>query len=173
LLARVYTVQQEGGDAFLHARHDATAKGAPPALHLGKAFAGLQLAEVHRLRWRWRARIQPLAQDDPWVDMAVSLYVVTKAPSLFRKGRGFKFGWLARPGPVQTFQRGLLQVPLRSDPPSVEWKTEEVDICALHRQVFGPCEGEQIMYIGVVTDADGTRSVAEGDYADFELIRKP
>jgi hypothetical protein len=170
LLGRVYSVKEEGGSSFLHARHDSTASGAPPALHYGKAFAGLALGDVRMLRWRWRARIQPTVEDDPWQDMAAAIYVVTKTPTLLRKGRGFKFGWLARPAPSQTFQRGLLQVPLRSDPPSNQWRTEEVDICALHRQTFGPCENEQIIYIGVLTDADGTKSIAEGDYADFEIV---
>jgi hypothetical protein len=170
LLGRVYSVQEEGGCSFLHARHDSTASGAPPALHYGKAFTGLALRDVRALRWRWRARTQPTIEDDPWQDMAASIYVVTKTPTLLRKGRGFKFGWLARPAPSQTFQRGLLQVALRSDPPSNQWRTEEVDLCALHRRTFGPCENEQIIYIGVLTDADGTKSVAEGDYADFEIV---
>ena len=102
--------------------------------------------------------------------MAASIYVIVKAPALLRKGRGFKFGWLAQPGPSQTFQRGLLQVPLRSDPPSPEWKTEEVDVCALYRRTFGPCENEKIIYIGVLTDADGSKSIAAGDYTDFEIV---
>jgi len=170
LLGLVYSVQKESGASFLHAHHDATSKGAPPAVHLGKAFDGLALHEVGRLRWRWRARIQPPTSDDPWQDMAAAIYVVIKPPSLLRKGRGFKFGWLARPGPTQTFQRGLLQVPLRSDPPSLEWRTEEVDVCALYRRTFGPCEAEQIVYIGVLTDADGSKSIAEGDYAAFEIV---
>jgi hypothetical protein len=170
LLARVYSVQHEGDDSFLHAHHDATSYAAPPALHFGKTFDGLPLQQVRLLRWRWRARIQPRIEDDPWEDMAAAIYVVTKAPSLFRKGRGFKFGWLARPGPSQTFQRGLLQVPIRNDPPSAQWRTEEVDVCGLYRRTFGPCENEQIIYIGVLTDADGRRSIAEGDYADFEIV---
>jgi len=170
LLGLVYSIKKENGASFLHAHHDATSKGAPPAVHLGKAFDGLALHEVGRLRWRWRARIQPPIGDDPWQDMAAAIYVVIKAPSLLRKGRGFKFGWLARPGPSQTFQRGLLQVPLRSDPPSLEWRTEEVDVCALYRRTFGPCEAEQIVYIGVLTDSDGSKSKAEGDYAEFEIV---
>jgi hypothetical protein len=170
LRARVYSVEQEAGTSFLRAHHDATSKGAPAAIHFGKAFDGIPLQKVRLIRWRWRARTQPLVQSDPWQDMAASIYVVTKAPGFLRKGRGFKFGWLAKPGPSQTYQRGLLQVPLRSDPPSPQWQSEQVDLCALYRRTFGPCEDEQIIYIGVVTDADGTKSVAEGDYADFEVV---
>jgi hypothetical protein len=169
-LGRVYSVQQESGTSFLRAHHDAASKGAPPALHYGRAFDGISLAHVRLLRWRWRARIQPAVRNDPWEDMAASLYVVTKAPSFLRKGRGFKFGWLAKPGPAQTYQRGLLQVALRSEPPGIQWRTEEVDVCALYRRTFGPCEDAQIIYIGVLTDADGVNSIAEGDYADFELV---
>ena len=171
LLGRVYSVQKEpNGTSFLHAHHDATSRDAPPALHFGKALEGVALRDVRLLRWRWRALTQPSIKDDPWKDMAAGIYVVMKAPSLLRKGRGFKFGWLAQPGPSQTFQRGLLQVPLRVDAPSLQWRTEEVDVCALYRRTFGPCENEQIIYIGVVTDADGSNSIAEGDYADFELV---
>lgn len=169
-LARVYSVQHESGTTFLRGRHDAASKGSPPALHFGRAFDGLPLAQVRVLRWRWRARVQPPIGDDPWEDMAASLYVVTKAPTFLRKGRGFKFGWLAKPGPSHTYQRGLLQVPLRSDPPGIQWRTEEVDLCELYRRTFGPCEDAQIIYIGVLTDADGGKSIAEGDYADFELV---
>jgi hypothetical protein len=160
----------ERGFSFLHARHDAAVNGAPPAIHFGKAFDGIPVHKVRLLRWRWRARIQPLVRDDPWEDMAASIYVVTRAPTLLRKGRGFKFGWLAKSGPSQTYQRGLLQVPLRSDPPSLQWRTEEVELCDLYRRTYGPCEDAQIIYIGVLTDADGVQSIAEGDYADFEIV---
>lgn len=170
VVGRVYSVQREGPNAFLHARHDVTAKGAPPAVHFGKVFDGIPLTRVRLLRWRWRARAQPAIHDDPWEDMAASIYVVTRAPTLLRKGRGFKFGWLAKPGPAQTYQRGLLQVPQRSDPASGQWQAEEVDLCSLYRRTFGPCEDAQIIYIGVLTDADGVKSIAEGDYADFELV---
>ena len=170
LLGRVYSIQKENGTSFLHARHDATSRDAPPALHFGKALDGVALRDVLLLRWRWRALTQPTIKDDPWKDMAAAVYVVMKAPGLLSKGRGFKFGWLAQPGPSQTFQRGLLQVPLRVDAPSLQWRTEEVDVCGLYRRTFGPCENEQIIYIGVVTDADGSKSIAQGDYADFELV---
>ncbi|HKQ68882.1 MAG TPA: hypothetical protein VJT73_06070 [Polyangiaceae bacterium] len=175
-LARVYNVQRTQGASFLHAHHDASQKSPPAAFHFGKTFgkkAGIPLEKVRAFRWRWRAHAQPAVQGDPWEDMALGIYVVTRTPSLFSSGRGFKFGWLAKPGRAGTHQRGLLQVPVRSDAPSDEWKTETVDLCALYRREFGDCEGERILYIGVVTDADGTKSVADGDYTDFELLGDP
>ena len=174
-LARVYSIVREGPFAFLHARHDYTVPSPPKAMHFGKTFPdhAIPLERVAAFRWRWRARVQPPVIDDPWLDMAAGIYVVMKAPSLFSKGRGFKFGWLAKPGPAGTKQHGLLQVQVRTDPPSERWASESMNLCELYRRQFGPCEGEHVLYIGVTTDADGTRSVAEGDYADFELRTAP
>jgi hypothetical protein len=174
-LDRVYSVVKGDGSSLLRGRHDTSAPSCPGALHYGKAFqkAPIPLDRVRSLKWRWRVRVHPSVKDDAWQDMAASVYVIMKAPSLFSKGRGFKFGWLAKPGPADTRQRGIVQVPARHDPPSDRWQTEEVDLCALYRQSFGPCEGQQVLYVGVVTDADGTGSVAEGEYADFELTGEP
>jgi hypothetical protein len=174
-LNRVYAIMREGSLGYLHARHDCTAPSPPKAMHYGKVFGdhAIPLDKVTTLRWRWRAKVQPPVTGDPWLDMAAGIYVVMKTPSLFSRGRGFKFGWLAKPGPTGTYQRGILQVPLRSDPPSDKWSAESVNLCELYRHAFGPCEGEQVLYIGVTTDSDGTRSVAEGDYADFELRGAP
>ena len=61
-------------------------------------------------------------------------------------------------------------MPVRTGGPTDEWQSEEVDLCAVYREAYGPCEGQHILYIGVVTDADGTKTIAGGDYADFELL---
>ena len=174
-LARTYSLRQEGGVSFLHARHDATQASPPGAMHYGKSFASAPIAleRVRLFRWRWRAVVQPAVKDDPWQDMAAGIYVVMKEPSLFSKGRGFKLGWLEKTGPINTYQRGFLQVPMQSDPPSDQWHGEEINLCAAYRRAFGPCEGERILYIGVANDADGTKSIAEGDYADFEIFSLP
>jgi hypothetical protein len=174
-LALTYSVQHVGGVSYLHARHDAAQPKAPGAMHYGKSFANAPIAleRVRLFRWRWRAVVQPNVKDDPWADMATGIYVVMKEPSLFSKGRGFKFGWPAKAAPINSYQRGFLQVPVRIDAPSDQWRNEEVDLCAAYRRAFGPCEGERILYLGVVTDADGTKSIAEGDYADFEILGAP
>jgi hypothetical protein len=174
-LSRVYSIAREGPLSFLHAHHDGAERSPAKAMHYGKVFAdgAIPLERTVAFRWRWRARVQPSVSDDPWLDMAAGIYVVMKTPSLFSSGRGFKFGWLAKPGPTGTSQRGLLQVPMRTEPPSDRWRSESVDLCKLYRRTFGPCEGEQVVYVGVTTDGDGTKSIAEGDYADFELRGAP
>lgn len=172
-ITRVYSVQRDASGAFLHARYDGASSDRPPAIDLGRAFVSdpPPLDRVRALRWRWRALHQPRVGDDPWLDVAASLYVVVRAPSFIKNGTGFKFGWLAKPGPAGARQAGLLQVALRSDAPGSEWRTESVDLCAMYRREYGPCEGEHVLYVGVMTDGDGTNSLAEADYADFELVR--
>lgn len=169
---RVYSVQEERGRFFLHALHDARpeAGSPPPAIHFGKSFADspVDLARVGQLRWRWRVHRHPASTADPWSDTAASVYVVTRTPGIL-PGRGFKFAWVSAAAPEHTTQHGLVQVALRTGQPVDTWEQESVDLCAMYRQAFGPCEGQSILYIGVVTDADNTKSVAEGDYADFEL----
>ncbi len=170
-LARVYSVKKEGDLSFLHARHDCTQRSHPPAMHYGHAFqvGAPPLEKVRALKWKWRALRQPNVDDDGWEDMAAGVYVVMKTPSLLVGGKGFKFGWLAKPGERGSHQHGLLQVQLRTDPVGTAWKSESVDLCAMFRREYGKCEGEHVLYVGVVSDSDGTKSVAEADYADFEI----
>ncbi len=170
-LSRVYSVVEDAGARFLRARHDASVPDAAPAMHYGRGFDGdpPRLSHTPILRFRWRVRQHPAAAEDPWLDLGASVYVVMKQPSLLSGGRGFKLGWVQKPAPLGTKQRGLLQVPLRSDPASDTWKSERIDLCALYRRSYGSCDDQPIVYVGVVTDADGTKSTAEADYADFEL----
>jgi hypothetical protein len=174
LLGRVYSVVHEGDESFLHALHD-EAGAHLPAMHYGKAFQTNPppLDRVRALKWRWRVLRHPSVTTDPWEDVAASVYVIMKTPSMFRGGRGFKFGWLAKPGPDNQTQHGILELPLRHDPAGPEWHSESVDLCALYRAHFGACEGEHVLYVGVVTDADGTKSISEADYDDFELAALP
>ncbi len=170
----VYTVQHEGAESFLHALQDETG-AKTPAMHYGEAFQTNPppLDKVTALRWRWRVLRHPSVTSDPWQDVAASIYVIMRTPTMLRGGHGFKFGWLAKPGSNNDTQHGILELPLRHDPAGPEWRPESVDLCALYRAHFGPCEGEHVLYVGVVTDADGTKSVAEADYDDLELDGPP
>ncbi len=170
-ISQIYTLRKQGAETMLHARHDRSASSKPPAIHYGHAFqsAPVPLDKIKALRWKWRATLHPKVDKDPWADLAVSVYVLIRRPSLLHAGRGFKLGWTAKPAP-DGHQRGLLEHALRSDAASDAWQSESVDLCALYQKEYGaPCAGETVQYVGVVTDADNTRSIAEGDYAAFEL----
>jgi hypothetical protein len=97
------------------------------------------------------------------------VYVISRQPSLLSGGRGVKLGWVSAPAATGTRQRGIVQVPLRSDAAGPAWRSERVDLCALWEANFGSCAGERVRYVGVVTDADGTHSLAEAEYDDFLL----
>ena len=169
---RVFSVKREGAMTFLHARHDGTPEAEKVGfVHFGKLFEphGPPLDQVRSLRWKWRVRRHPANTTNPWGDVAASVYAIVKPPSLLGGGKGFRFGWLSARGVTGTFRVGLARVPLREQPASDEWMSEEIDVCALFREMFGPCEGEHLNYVGVATEADDTQSIAEADYTDFEL----
>ncbi len=170
--AEVASVYRVGArPARLHARHDGA--GAVGAVHYGRAWPGEapRLKDACRLRWRWRVGRHPRVGEDAWQDLAASVYVVFVPPSLLRGGRGFKFGWTARPARSGGRQRGIVQVALRADVAGAEWRQEEVDLCALYARYYGGVDGVRVRYVGVMTDGDGSDSVAEGDYAGFSLAR--
>lgn len=170
---QVFEVLRQGDVSFLRADHDARSgrEEIPPAVHFGHAFRRPQvrLASACILEWKWRVLQHPAATDDAWLDVAASVYVLTESPGLFSEGRGFKFGWLQKPGARGEDQRGILQIELRRDPTGSAFESERVDLCELHEQYFGPVADEMLLYVGVVTDADGTESRARADYRDFRL----
>ncbi len=173
-ISAVYSQRTENGVGFLHAFHDATPadnKSIVPAVHYGHPFPQktLRLADSCELSWKWRVLKHPSIGDDAWKDAAASVYVVTRQPGLLGGGRGFKFGWLAKSGAVGKKQHGFLQVERRNDGAGPEWKTERVNLCELYTKEFGAIGDEKLLYVGVMTDADGTKSVAEADYANFAL----
>ncbi len=166
----VYSVEPRDGTRVLHARYDAQpGSKAPSPVHYGHAFGKPpRLADACHLSFRWRVIQHPAVGADAWSDVAASVYVITRVPGVLSKGRGLKLGWTAKPAKTGTFQRGILQVPIRSGGAGGSVR-EHVDLCALYRAQWGDPADERIQYIGVVTDADGSRSVAEADYTDFVL----
>lgn len=172
-ISKVFSVQRDNGTTFLHGRHDGRPGGdRPPFMHFGKRFDpnSPPLEKVKSLRWKWRVLEHPANTTNMWEDVAASVYVIIKPPSVLGGGKGFRFGWLGGPGVKGTFRMGLARIAVREGPPTREWQSEQVDVCALYREMFGPCEDEHLNYVGVATEADGTESVAEADYTDFELI---
>jgi len=127
------------------------------------------------LAWRWRPRVFPEGGDERQArtnDSALGVYV--GFPRGFMAVRSVKYLW-SRAVPAGTqasasagFTRMLV---LRSGPaPPGRWIDEQVQVADDYRRLFGDGPG-QPRGIGVLTDADDTRSVAEGDYADFRVCR--
>ncbi len=174
-IQKIHSVIKEPDGSYLKARYDVRKSNPNPprrTMHFGKVFADspIPLQKIKLLKWRWRVHAHPSVADDPWLDVGAGIYILMKKPSLFWKGKGFKFAWLSKPGAVGTKQHGIIQIALRSTDAVDQWFNEEVDLCGLFTKHYGSCNDEHVLYIGVETDADGTKSFAEGHYTDFELI---
>ena len=125
------------------------------------------------LAWRWRPRAFPEGSDERDAgrnDSALGVYAVF--PAAMMTVRTVKYLW-SREAPVgatASASAGLTRmVVLRSGAPaSDEWAAESVDVAADYQRLFG--RGlEKPRGIAVLTDADQTRTRAEGDYADFRV----
>jgi hypothetical protein len=173
----VFDIEADDIGKFLHARHEVGGQDdPPPAVHFGRAWKkdAMALSEVCHLSWRWRVRHHPAAHEDPWLDLGASVYVIIELPGLLSSGKGFKLGWLQKPGPTDETQKGIVQVQQRVDPATGTWHEEKVDLCALYREHYGGDPSEvPLLYVGVVTDADNTESLAEADYDELTLSSKP
>jgi DUF3047 family protein len=165
----VYSVEEEGGKRFLRA----VSKG-----------LGIQAAKPHQwipkeypvLAWSWRPQQFPNGGDERKAktnDSVLAVYAVW--PNNSWSVKSLKYVWSAAvpKGTHLTSSRGLTQVRvLRTGKNGQgEWVSERVNIADDYRRYFGSGEIPKAEGIAVLTDADDTKSVARGDYADFRLCR--
>lgn len=160
----VYRVLQEDGRHFLRGLSRGT--GTQAVLE-----QGWDLARYPVLAWRWRPRVFPEGSDErsgATNDSALGVYV--GFPRSFMAVRSIKYVWsrVVPVGVTASASAGFTRmVVLRSGPDEPgRWVEERVNVPAEYRRLFGQEPGRP-RGIGVLTDADDTRSVAEGDYADF------
>ena len=163
----VYRVVEEDGVRFLRA----TARGTAAHAAIEREW---DLKEYPVVAWRWRPRTFPEGSDERnsrTNDSALAVYV--GFPRAAVAVRSLKYVW-SRVVPVGTrasasggFTRMLI---LRSGPAQKGWVEERVRVPEDYQKLFDAEPGKP-RGIGVLTDADDTKSTAEGDYADFRLCR--
>jgi hypothetical protein len=163
----VYQVAEENGNRFLHAH----AEKQDVQIGISRSF---QPKEFPILQWRWRAKQLPAGGNEQATDTndsAAGVYVVFDSTVM---PRAIKYVWSSTL-PVGTrftspvywrsrtivLQSGLGQVN--------EWKLETVNFYRDYKELFGTEPGE-VQGIAILTDSDGTKSVAEADYDDFTLL---
>ncbi len=165
----VYTVQEEGGRRFLRA----VSKGL--GIQAGRAYEW-ELNEYPVLAWSWRPRQFPETGDErksATNDSAASVYVLVPH-SKIRGPKAVKYVWSERVpvGERLSSNAGLTQVRvLRSGANGGVWQEERVNARDDYQQFFKESAAPRTAGIAVLTDADDTRSIASGDYANFRACR--
>ena len=165
----VYSIQEMDGLRFLRA----LAKG-----------LGIQAAKQHEwdpkaypwLTWSWRPVVFPKGSDERQSkanDSAVSVYAVF--PHTPWSVKTLKYTWSAvvPVGTRLTSSAGLTQVlVVRSGgEPKGPWTEERVNVLEDYKKFFEETDTPKASGIAVLTDSDDTKSVAEGDYANFRVCK--
>ncbi len=166
----VYRVVEERGLRFLRA----ISKGL--GVQAAKQFEW-DLDAYPMLKWSWRPREFPKGADErdsSRNDSALAVYMAV--PYSHFAVKAMKYVWSEKV-PVDTHlssNYGLTQVlVLRSGLPGKdEWVEQKVNALEDYKKFFGESDTPKPAGIAVLTDADDTKSSAEGDYANFRACKR-
>jgi hypothetical protein len=163
----VYTVHEEAGRRFLRA----VARGAGVQAGVRREW---DLARYPVLAWSWRPLEFPARGDERATrtnDSALAVYLLVASPGLLGP-KAIKYIW-SESVPVGTrlssnFGQTQVRVLETGTVRRGEWVAERVNVLRDFRAYFAESGVPLPAGIAVLTDADDTRSTAQGDYADFQ-----
>ena len=166
-----HTIRTEGTNSFLEARAESSASGLAVKLDSVSADGTV-------LRWRWKIDRVPAGGSDSNIkkfDHTARMFVAFK--TLIGPPRSINYVWADEAAVAKTFQHpssGRSRfVVLQSGKAKVgEWITEERDLAADWKLLFGDDNPPAIVGLGLMTDSDGTRTTVTGSYDDIELRQK-
>lgn len=169
-VADVYVVRQSGDRKYLHA----DAKGVSVTIGKDQEY---DVREYPVLTWRWRVLALPRGGDErrkETGDSAAGVYVVFGGWPI---PNTVKYVWSAslRPGTrvESPFADQTKIVVLRSGMDRAgEWVEEQVNVLEDYRKLFGEDPGKA-RGIGILSDADNTKSRAMADYDAIVARRAP
>jgi hypothetical protein len=167
-----YRVRQEGGNRYL----EATDEG--QSVILGREVRW-NLDEYPYISFRLRVHRIPEGGDervDERVDSAAGVYVTIKKVAFGRIPESVKYVWSSTlPVGAATRREGIgrpWQVVVGSGEDGLgEWHTYVFDLRDAYRKTFGGNPGSRAHGIGVLSDANSTRTQAYADYDDFRLLK--
>ena len=169
--ARVYSVQEEEGNRFLHA--DARARSVQ--IGLEKKWV---LKDFPILRWRWRARIFPEGADErkkSGNDNVLSVYVVFGGWPI---PQAIKYVW-SDILPAGTFldspHSGKTKIFVVRSGRELQgrWVAEERNVLDDYRRLWGDSpDAPAAKGILLLTDSDSTGTHSAGDYDDIEAASR-
>lgn len=162
----IYRVLEAGGLRFVRA----TAEGS--GVQMGLEF-DWDLAAHPVLAWLWRPRTFPDKADERnggRNDSALGVYAVFPHSPVTVKTVKYVWSAIAPVGATGSASRGLTRMRVvRSGAPQGDgFVPEAVNVVEDYRRLFGDAPARP-KGIGILTDADDTRSRAVGDYADFRV----
>jgi DUF3047 family protein len=165
----VYSIQEKDSLRFLQA----LAKG-----------LGIQAAKQYEwdpktypiLAWSWRPVEFPARSDERQSktnDSAVSVYAVFPHSPVSVKSLKYIWSAVVPVGTRLSSSGGLTQVlVIRSGTEKKSaWTEESVNVLENYKKFFDESETPKASGIAVLTDSDDTKSVAQGDYANFRLCK--
>lgn len=163
----IYRVAEEDGNHFLRARADKQ----DVQIGLTKTFPPKQFPV---LQWRWRVKQLPVGANErasQTNDSAAGVYVVFDGTIM---PRVVKYVWSSSlPVGAQVtspaYWRAKIIVLESGAASAGEWRKETVNFYEDYKKLFGSEPGE-VKGVALLTDSDGTATVAEADYDDFALL---
>ena len=166
----VYSIQEEGGRRYLHAASQGI------GIQAAKEITW-DLARYPVLAWSWRPVEFPTGADErnsKTNDSALAVYGVF--PHRMGSVRSVKYVWSAvvSIGTRLNSNMGLTQVRvLRTGTQNKgRWMDERVNLLDDYRKYFDVSDTPKPAGIAVLTDADDTKSRAQGDYATFRACAR-
>jgi len=165
----VYSIQEMDGLRFLHA--------------LSKGL-GIQAAKQYEwdpkaypmLAWSWRPVEFPAGSDERQSktnDSVVSVYAVFPHSPWSVKSLKYIWSAVVPVGTRLSSSGGLTQVlVIRSGTEKKgAWTEERVNVFESYKKFFDETETPKASGIAVLTDSDDTKSIAQGDYANFRVCK--
>ncbi|MGE0825758.1 MAG: DUF3047 domain-containing protein [Candidatus Binatia bacterium] len=165
---KIYTIHEEAGNHFLRAHAETV------SVQIGLRY-GFSPRPDQRLRWCWRVNQLPVGGDErkaETFDSAAGVYVLFDSRLL---PRVVKYVWSSSLPPGTRLQnplywRGKTVVLQSGARRTGRWMQEVVNFYQDYRDLFGR-EPDEVLGIALITSADATKSSAQADYDDFQLLR--
>ena len=170
-MAKVYSVQEEGGNKFLRA----DSRALSVQIGLEKKW---ELKDFPILRWRWRAWIFPEGTDErkkSGNDNVLSVYVIFGGWPI---PQAIKYVWsdtLSAGSVLDSPHSGKTKIVVVRSGRELkgQWLAEERNVLADYRRLWGESQANPTAKgILLLTDSDSTRTHAVGDYDDIEVAAK-
>jgi hypothetical protein len=166
-----HQIRREGTNSFVEAHSKSSASG------LAVKLDGLRPTGT-TVRWRWKIDHVPEGGSDSEIkkfDHAARLFVAFK--TLIGPPKSINYVWANEQPVGDTFEhpnsgRSRFIVLQSGNAKAGQWITEERDVVADWKRLFGDDSPPAIVGLGFMTDSDGTATSVIGCYDDLELSRK-